>query len=143
MENYTTEIGHLKVKDYQTLRNSTNWNPIEDEVVQLALENDLFSIGIFDNERIIGMGRIIGDGAIYFYIQDLIVLPEYQGKGIGKLIMDHIEAYLNKQTNNNSFIGLMAAPGVKGFYHKYGYLERSPNGPGMYRVVNSNLQSKE
>lgn len=81
------------------------------------------------------MGRIVGDGAIYFYIQDIIVIPSYQGRGIGLLIMNEIEAYLEENAFNNSFIGLMAADGVQKFYHKFGYLERAETQPGMSKLM--------
>ncbi|NAY91105.1 GNAT family N-acetyltransferase [Muricauda sp. JGD-17] len=135
MRNYKVEIGTLRVSDYQELRASTNWANIRDEVVKAALENDLFSICVFDNSRAIGIGRIIGDGAIYFYIQDVIVLPEYQGKGVGKLIMENIENYLIEKTSKNSFVGLMAAEGVGNFYKQFGYLKRPNSRPGMYKII--------
>jgi len=135
MNNYIINTGNLKVEEYQSLRKTTGWDMLDDKVVKKALENDLFSVCVYDNEKIIGMGRVIGDGAIYFYIQDIIVTTEYKGKGIGKLIMDHVEQYINKTANHNSFIGLMAAEGVKEFYYKFGYKERPDNRPGMYKVI--------
>ena len=81
------------------------------------------------------MGRVIGDGAIYFYIQDVIVLPEFQKFGLGKLIMNQIEAYLNKNAPHNAFIGLMAADGVQKFYEKFGYRQRPGGRPGMYKMI--------
>ncbi len=122
--------------EFQTIRKTTGWAMLEDNVVKLGLKNDLYSVCIFDDDKLIGIGRVIGDGAIYFYVQDIIVIPEYQGKGIGKKIMDNIENYLNNNTNNNSFVGLMAAAGVKEFYYKFGYSERPENKPGMFKMVN-------
>lgn len=123
------------LNEYQHLRNTTGWPNIEDEKVAKALDHDLFSVCVLENDKIIGMGRVIGDAAIYFYIQDVIVHPNYQGKGIGRLIMDTIEDYLEKEAGNNAFIGLMAAEGVKDFYKKYGFSERPGNRPGMFKNV--------
>ena len=65
---------------------------------------------------IIGIGRIIGDGALYFYIQDLIVLPSYQQQGIGKFIMQQLLEHTSKKTlPTQAFIGLMAAAGTGPF----------------------------
>lgn len=138
MNNYSLKTGKLKVDEYQSLRKTTGWDMLDDKVVKRALENDLFSVCVYDNKAPVGMGRVIGDGAIYFYIQDIIVAPEYKGKGIGKLIMEHVEQYINKTANNNSFIGLMAAVGVKEFYYKFGYKERPDNRPGMYKTIKKN-----
>ena len=49
--------------------------------------------------------------------------------------MENVEEYLSKTANNNSFIGLMAAEGVKEFYYKFGYKERPDSRPGMFKVV--------
>ncbi|MEG9328136.1 GNAT family N-acetyltransferase [Salinimicrobium catena] len=135
MNNYRLEIRKLKTEEYQLLRQTTGWDPIAEEVVGKALENDLFSVCVFNDEKMIGMGRVLGDGAIYFYIQDVIVHPDFHGRGIGKLIMDSIEEYLKKTTNQNSFVGLMAAEGVKDFYKKYGYQERPAGRPGMFKLI--------
>ena len=135
MSTFNVEIRKLKVEEYQTLRKTTGWDMLEDKVVSASLENDLFSLCVYDHEKLIGMGRVVGDGFIYFYIQDIVVTPEYKGRGVGKLIMENVEEYLSKTANNNSFIGLMAAEGVKEFYYKFGYKERPDSRPGMFKVV--------
>jgi GNAT superfamily N-acetyltransferase len=132
---YNIEQRKIKVGEYQTIRKTTGWDMLEDSVVEKALQRDLFSVCVFDNDKLIGIGRVIGDGAIYFYIQDIIVIPDYQKKEIGKLIMEDVEDYILNNSNANSFIGLMAAVGVKEFYYKYGYAERPINRPGMYKVI--------
>lgn len=143
MSNYHVEIRKLRVSEYQTLRKTTGWDSIKDDIVSKALARDLFSICVLNKNEVVGMGRIIGDGAIYFYVQDVIVVPKYKGKGIGKLIMDNIEFFLNKNANNNSFIGLMAAEGVKDFYHKFGYIERPENKPGMCKMIKKSSAVKK
>ena len=135
MENLRIEKRRLKVDEYQALRGTTDWFTIDDEAVEKSLGNDLFSVCVFDNRTLVGMGRIVGDGAIYFYIQDIIVIPGYQRKGIGELIMNEIEAYLEENAFNNSFIGLMAADGVQKFYHRFGYVERADTQPGMSKLM--------
>ena len=135
MENLRIEKRRLSVTEYQALRGTTDWFSVDDEVVEKSLKNDLFSVCVFDEKTLVGMGRIVGDGAIYFYIQDVIVSPSYKGKGIGVLIMNEIEAFLEENAFNNSFIGLMAADGVQKFYHKFGYLERAETRPGMSKLM--------
>jgi GNAT superfamily N-acetyltransferase len=83
---------------------------------------------------IIGCGRVVGDGGVYFYVQDVMVLPAYQRQGLGRRIMDAIMAYISAHAGSNSFIGLMAANGVAPFYYRYGFTERPPNRPGMFRM---------
>ena len=132
---FTIEKRPLKTEEYQLLRASTNWPVHTDETVAKALRSDLFSVCVLEKGNPIGIGRIVGDGALYYYIQDVIVLPDYQKRGVGKLVMMEIEKYLNKNCAKNAFIGLMAAKGVEGFYKKFGYVLRSEDAPGMYKIV--------
>lgn len=132
---FRAEIRPLEVDEYQFLRNSTTWDSLAHSVVEKALKKDLFSVCILKDNEPIGIGRVVGDGAIYFYVQDVIVLPEYQGQGIGRMIMEYIEQYLTKTAHHNSFIGLMAAEGTQPFYHRFGYRARSENAPGMFKKI--------
>jgi GNAT superfamily N-acetyltransferase len=88
-----------------------------------------------DAERTVGMARVIGHGGLVFYIRDVIVLPEVQGRGIGTQMMDRVMAYLRAHAHHNSIIGLMAAQSREPFYEEYGFVRR-PNerlGCGMIR----------
>lgn len=79
----------------------------------------------------IAFGRIVGDGHIYFYIQDVIVEPQYQGNGVGCKIMDSLMHWWRTETESRGFLMLMAAEGKFHLYQKYGFIPRSDNGPGM------------
>lgn len=63
------------------------------EVAEESLNQSLFGVTVQYQGKVVGMGRVIGDGRIFFYIQDIAVLPEHQNKGIGKLIMETIQEY--------------------------------------------------
>jgi len=69
------------------------------------------------------MGRLVGDGARVFYIQDVFIKPEYQRRGIGKLIVAKLLEYIksNGVVNSNIMIGLMAAKGMEKFYSELGF----------------------
>ncbi|WP_420603206.1 GNAT family N-acetyltransferase [Flagellimonas sp.] len=129
------EVHKLNVSDYQMLRNTTDWHPLSDDQVEEALQRDLFSICVHAEDGAIGMGRVVGDGAIYFYVQDVVVHPKYKGKGIGKQILAGIEEFLDRTVKDYAFIGLMAAQNVDGFYHQFGYKKRADDSPGMYKVI--------
>ncbi len=140
MSDYTVETRPITVGEYQMLRATTNWHSIQDGQVEIALKQDLFSVVVSKEGKALGMGRVIGDGAVYFYIQDVIVHPEYRGMGIGKLLMQAIEKYLNKAIGHNAFVGLMAAKGVEGFYKSFGYETRQQDSPGMYKVLEKSIK---
>lgn len=127
----------LEISEYQVLRAHTDWKQLRDEVVSKALKKDLYSVVAIDGNRPVAMGRVIGDGAMYFYIQDIVVHKEYRNLGIGNLIMEHIENFLLNAAPTDSFIGLMAATGTIMFYSKFGYKVRDPESPGMYKTFKS------
>ncbi len=121
------------LEEYQKLRKAVGWWDVDTRATRIGLHNSLFSVCVIFENEVVGCGRVIGDGGIYFYIQDIIVLPGFQGKGIGKCIMDAIMDYLEENAHSDAFVGLMAAKGVSGFYERYGFTERSSDSPGMFR----------
>ena len=122
------------VQEYQRLRRAVGWGDMTDEGVAAGLPNALFSIVLELDGEAVGCGRIVGDGGLYFYLQDIIVLPEHQGRGQGATIMDEVMAYLERTCRPGAFVALMAAVGAETFYERYGFRRRSDQQPGMYRV---------
>lgn len=125
------------VAEFSILRSKVGWGEVDVEMAQRSLANSLFHVTIRDKGNLIGMGRVVGDGFMYFYIQDVIVEPSYQGQGIGHILMTKIENYLSNAANKGSTIGLLAAKGKESFYTRYDYMQR-PNdalGNGMCKFI--------
>lgn len=115
------------------LRQAVGWRLPSEEAAAQALPNSLYGVCAYVGAQLVGMARIIGDGGLAYYIQDVIVLPEYQGQGIGAQLMDKVMDYVRAHAAHNAVIGLMAATGKEPFYEKYGFTRR-PNdrlGAGM------------
>lgn len=119
--------------DYNHLRLAVGWSRYDEDVIQKALPSTLFCVCTFVDGEIIGMARVIGDAGMVFYIQDVIVLPDYQGQGIGTRLMDAVMAFIRSHAHHNTIIGLMAAKGKEAFYEKYGFFSRPTEnfGAGM------------
>ena len=94
------------------------------EQVEKALSNGLFNISAICDGKGVGMGRLVGDGAMYWYLQEIIVLPEYQGKGIGKSIVNRLIDYVKKTAIPGTCveIGLTAVKGKEPFYEQFGFV---------------------
>lgn len=121
--------------EYNYLTNSVGWGIRDNKIVQEALNNTLYSLCVYDDNNLIGYGRIIGDKTIFLYIQDIIVIPEYQNKHIGTGIMNNLleQIKLYKKINPNIRTYLGASKGKESFYEKFGFVAR-PNdklGAGM------------
>ncbi len=134
-EGYVLVERNPTLEEYQRLRGAVGWGDVETGAIEIGLRNSLFSVCAVLEDEVIGCGRVIGDSGIYFYVQDIIVLPEFQGKRIGRRIMDAIMEYLKAHARNGAFVGLMAAKGVSKFYERYGFKERPSDAPGMFRVL--------
>ncbi|MFI8575453.1 GNAT family N-acetyltransferase [Rossellomorea aquimaris] len=123
------------LNEYITLCSSVGWKEYMNfDVAGTALANSVYSVMVKDGDEVIGMGRIVGDGAIYFYIQDVVVRPDYQSKGIGKEIMDELMRYIKEHAPSKAFVGLFASEGKEAFYEKYDFKDYSPNMTGMFMV---------
>jgi ribosomal protein S18 acetylase RimI-like enzyme len=81
--------------------------------------------------RAVGMGRVISDGVSDAYIQDLVVLPEYRGRGIGGAILRQVLAAC--RAKGIGWIGLIAEGGSDGFYRPFGFGVDEGDVPMMYR----------
>lgn len=105
-----------------------------------GLKNSIFSTALYDNETLIGFGRIIGDGGTVYQIVDVVVKPSYQGKGLGKKIMHSLVDYLEKNAHLYSYISLIGKIpiGVK-LYEQFGFKDvGNHESLGMYRWMGNN-----
>lgn len=128
------------VNVYLSLRNQVNWIKLDREQAQKALNNSLKIYTVYDDDdKPIGMGRIVGDGAVISYIQDLIIIPEYQKKHIGSQLIQHLINYVDSITAENTrmMLCLMCAKGREEFYIKHGFTARPTDslGPGMIQYI--------
>lgn len=123
--------------EYIALRCKVGWNSVELNTAQNSLNSSLFNATVRLDGKLIGMARVVGDGFMYFYIQDVIVDPAHQSQGIGHMLMAKVEAYLANACQHGATIGLLAAKGKEPFYRRYGFIERDGEtlGKGMCRFV--------
>lgn len=126
----------LTAADFSSLRKSAGWQDLPMEQLQLALEKSLFSVSVRDETgAVIGMGRLVGDGAMYWYVQDVIVKTAYQKLGIGKEIIKRLVCHIRAVCLQGTVItiGLTAARGKEHFYEKFGFrqIPDAVSGAGM------------
>ena len=121
------------VEEYNQLRSAVGWHTLPRERAKQGLANSLYTICIDHDDKLVAFGRIVGDGQIYFYLQDLIVLPEYQHHGLGGEVMEYLIAYIDNHApmKSGAYVGLMMAPGLHDFYEKYGFKDLPEDSPAM------------
>ena len=131
------------IKEYNKLTEAVGWGKFDEKLAETALVNSAFGICAFDGEEIIGMARMVGDKAMFLYIQDVMVMPEYQGKGIGSelmyLMMERIEKF-KEEVNPDIRVYLGAVKGKEEFYEKFGFIKREEAGLGEAMIYQGNSE---
>ncbi len=121
--------------DYNELREKSGiGNKKSKENAKTAIENSLFITSIYDGDKLIAMARVVGDGAISLVVTDVMVDSEYQKNGLGRVLMNEINKYLDENFDEDSYIILLANTPYDKFYEKFNFKE-FPNKKGMLRVL--------
>ncbi|THB76762.1 MAG: N-acetyltransferase [Desulfobulbaceae bacterium] len=118
------------ITEYLDLRSKAGLSPKSREAAEVGLANSLYVVQLRADDKLIAMGRVVGDGGCFFEIVDIAVLPEYQSQGLGKKIMTSIDAYLQSATYEGSYVSMIADQPE--FYERLGYKRTSPS-EGMYK----------
>ena len=120
---YTIGEGCLTAEDFVRLFAGTGWGNVALEVAQTALKNSWATFCVRLGDETVAMARLLGDGAMAFFLKDFVVSPEHQGTGIGKMLLGHVEEYIrsNLKPGWNGYLQLVSAKGKEGFYSKAGY----------------------
>ncbi len=125
----------MDVDTYLNLRKSVGFKLYSRDQAQRALANSMYIVTAYQNGDPVGMGRIVGDGAVICYVQDLIVHPHAQGQGVGGLILETLKKFvINIGLDDTTMMFcLMCAKGREAFYEKHGFIARPTDslGPGM------------
>lgn len=132
-------INSISEEDYNRLRKAVGWSEIPRRQAQTGLNNTTFQVVAIHDDAPIGMARVNWDGGYVAFISDVVVQPEYQGCGIGKVMLTRIMDYLHNsmEPGDRIMVNLLAAKDKEPFYKKYGFDER-PNeshGAGMAQWI--------
>ncbi len=116
-------IKSASMKDLILLYKEAGWwessYDSQPEFLNYIVKDSALFVGAFLGKKLIGMGRALSDLASDAYIQDVTVLKEFRGKGIGKKIIQTLIEKLKE--NNVDWIGLIAQPGTSSFYKELGF----------------------
>lgn len=116
---------------FKTLYDGTGWGPRERDAsfYAAALAGSWACCAAWEQGRLIGFARLISDGHLHAYVNEMIVLPEAQGRGIGREILRRLLAHC--AAAGISDIQLFAARGKADFYAAQGFAVRPDDAPGM------------
>ena len=118
--NYSNEK-YIDKERLESLYNDVEWYAYTDdlELLQQAIEQSLYVLTAWEEDTLVGLIRVVGDGLTIIYIQDILVLKEYQNQGIATEMLQHV---LTKYDNVRQKVLLTdEAPDVRHFYEKNGF----------------------
>ncbi len=120
---YTVRYNELTAEQFIELWESVWGDGPTPEQTALAMEHTLFRVSVFDGEKIVAMARMIGDLGLDYYIKDVIVRPEYQRRGIGKLLIRELLSFIRRNGVRDTaiFTELCAMPDKIPFYAQFGF----------------------
>jgi len=119
---------------YQNSRIDCGLSNKTDKASQIGLKNSIHSLMIEFDNKIIGIGRIIGDGACFCKIVDICVLTLYQGHGLGKVIMKNLTDFIHHNLPESCYVCLIADDNASFLYERFGFKNTMPESKGMYLI---------
>lgn len=122
------------VDEYSRLIAAVGWKPRDAIAISSALAGSLFATCAELDGALVGMGRVIGDGGLHYYLTDIVVDPAHQRRGIGSRIVRSLNAFLESIPFKNTWVGVFAVEGTVDFYARHGYAAQ--RGPAMCRWLN-------
>ena len=130
-------IYDISVSDFQYLRECVKWNKLDDNQVYKALNNSMINVSIKIDDKVVGIGRIVGDNVLKGMLTDIMVDPLYQGLGIGKLIVTSLIDKLESIVGIGESFQLEASPTANNreFYIKCGLKYKPENQDGVYMWI--------
>jgi GNAT superfamily N-acetyltransferase len=111
------------VEEYQALVRAVGWaatNPLDRAANSLAGVRS--GVIARDGDRVVGAGLVIGDGTTFAYLKDIMVHPDWQGRGIGTRIVGALLAEIRENADDPMLVALFTGRRLAPFYEQFGFL---------------------
>ena len=125
---------NISINEFLEMVESVGWETYTEEQVKRALDNTMYMIKVMVDDKLAGIGRVVGDNSIVCILSDVCVKPEYQGKGIGTIIVNRLRELIeeNVGVGEKMQIELTPTAGNEAFYQKCGFKYKPEKITGMY-----------
>lgn len=120
--------------EYRRLRLAVGLSNKSEQAARLSVGNTTYGVSLLRGAEVVGMGRIVGDGACFHFVVDIGVIPELQGRGLGKQIMEALDAWLRANALPTAHVSLFADGEAKRLYAQYGFAQSDHSVGMFYRV---------
>ncbi len=144
MSNYIIKHNELTAEQFIELWETVWGDGPSLEQTELALKNTIFRISVWDEDKLVAMARMLGDMGLDYYIKDVVVRPEYQHQGIGRMMINELMNFINDNgvKGTEIFVELCAVPDKIPFYQKFGFESNEAQRLRLYHKVNEHRESK-
>lgn len=119
------------IDDYCRLRVAAGLSARSTEAAAAGLPNTIVGVVVSHDGRAVGMGRVIGDGGLFFQLVDIAVDPAHQGNGLGKAIVGRLVETLKRSVPAEAYVSLIADGAAHRLYAQYGFAPTAPASIGM------------
>ena len=110
------------VEEYQYLASSVGWHLYNNTAtVEKLLKAPIFGLVAEDANKVIGCVLLLSDHASFYYVKDLIVHPDWQGKQVGTALMKELSGWLQSNAANNALVALITGENLSSFYQHFGF----------------------
>ncbi len=128
------EYNKLSIEEYTEILKSVGWKLPSKRLLKISLRKGINVKYVIDGKTV-AMARYVTDGGYAGLLMDVIVMPEYQGNGYGKLIVESLLNFIKEKLRDKEelMIQLLSAPGKQKFYSKFGFkVKKEVAADGMY-----------
>ena len=125
---------NITVDEFLEVIESVGFKTYSKEQVEKALKNTMYMVKAIINNKVVGIGRVVGDYSIVCCLSDICVRPEYQGKGIGLKIVNRLREMIEAGVKEGEKMQIELTPtaGNEEFYKKAGFKYKPDKITGMY-----------
>ena len=128
---YEIEDAVPSLEDYRRVRAAAGLSPKSDEAAASGLPNTLFGVVVRRDGRVVAMGRLMGDGGLFFQIVDIAVDPPHQRRGLGRGIVGRLVEHVRRTAHPGAHVSLLADGEAHRLYEQFGCAPTAPASIGM------------
>jgi len=134
-DDYSLATEIPEITDYCRLREQAGLSAKSKEAAARGLPGTIHAAVVRCAGEVVGMGRVIGDGGLFFQVTDMAVHPSHQGRGLGKAIMTSLIDQLRVSALPGAYVSLIADGEAHRLYAQFGFKPTMPKSIGMAQVL--------
>lgn len=122
------EYTEYNEKEIVRLYTEVGWTAYTDNlsILHRGFENSLLVLGAFENNELTGIIRVVGDGFTIVFVQDILIFPNHQRRGVGSALL---QAILDRYKNVRQIeLATDNSPQTIAFYKSMGFRKFSEFG---------------